>query len=510
MKDALIFHTGRNFNGSNVTQEAAERAMQDLAYVPVLANFCEIDGVRDFTTHDFEFDDDGNIIYYEKQIGCITADPAYMEDDAKVEGRKNVFARVSIPRVYTDAADIIERKGGTDVSVELLINDMSYSKTEGLLFNDITVIGLTCLGTNPETGRKVDPGMENAHISLEDFSKENNSIVFNKSELIEEITQAVMDKLDDHIAEYSAKNNHGKEENTLEIFENEVTAGENEPTEETPEVVEDFDGEDGGTTDNTGGTVGAGGTEGTGGTGGNGTEGTGGTSGTGSTEGDEPEEGSNEAENQHGDLNNGQNGKAKSFVKQFELSHSDIRCGLYALLAPFEEADNEWYYISDVYDDHFVYEGWLDSNHLYDQKYTRNGDEIAFDGERVHMNKVIVTDSEYAQLNEMRSNYSAVVEKLAKYEAEPEKMSILNSAEYMNIADQKDFEELKKQENHFDLSIDELKTQADAMLLQFAKSGHLNFSKIEKANEEPEQKRDFFAFARVEKNSSFLDGLLKR
>ena len=64
--DALIFHTGVNVNHSNVSEQAAEKAMKDLAYVPVLANFCEIDGVRDFTSHDFDFDDDGNIIYYEK------------------------------------------------------------------------------------------------------------------------------------------------------------------------------------------------------------------------------------------------------------------------------------------------------------------------------------------------------------------------------------------------------------------------------------------------------------
>lgn len=429
-----------------------------------------------------------------------------MKEDENVEGRMNVYAKVSIPRTYTDAADIIERKGGTDVSVELSINDMSYSKENGLMLNDVTVLGLTCLGTDPDTGKKVNPGMENAHISLEDFSLQNNSVL-DKAELIEEITQAVMNKLDNHTA--NAENNHGKEDEPVENFENEVIeteateeevkVTEEEVAEETPEVVENFDDDgssdsddDGASDDVADSSDDADGTEE-------------------DAEGDEPDEGSNEAENIHGDLNNGQNGKAKSFMKQFELSHDDIRCGLYALLAPYEESDNEWYFISEVYDDHFVYEGWLDLDHLYDQKYTRNGDEITFEGERVHMNKVIVTDSEYAQLNEMRSNYSSILDKLTKYEAEPEKMSILNSVAYQSIADQKDFEEFMKQENHFDLSVDEVRDKADAMLLQYAKFGKLNFAKVEVEEKKAEDsKKDFFAFARIEPDTSFLDKLLKR
>ena len=89
--------------------------------------------------------------------------------------------------------------------------------------------------------------------------------------------------------------------------------------------------------------------------------------------------------------------------------------------------------------------------------------------------------------------------------------SLLNSADYISIADQKDFEELKKQENHFDLSIDEVKSQADSMLLQYAKTGKLNFAKeVKPIQKQEEPKKDFFAFARVEHDTSFLDKLLKK
>jgi hypothetical protein len=60
-----IFHTNTNRNHSNVTKEAAEKSLDGIKYKPLLANFCEIDGIKDFTSHDMEFNDDGTINYLE-------------------------------------------------------------------------------------------------------------------------------------------------------------------------------------------------------------------------------------------------------------------------------------------------------------------------------------------------------------------------------------------------------------------------------------------------------------
>ena len=538
--NVLVMHTGRNLNGSWLTEDAAQKAIKTLAYKPVLANFCEIDGVRDFTDHDFEIDEaNDSIIYYEKQIGCFTADDPYMLDDEKVKGRKNIYAKVAIPREYTDAADIIERKGGTNCSVEMSVLDLSWNAKESvLMLNDVVIMGLCCLGKHPENGKDVLPGMQGAHIQIEDFSISNNSAFFNKSELVDEITQAVMSRLDNHIAESSANYNQGKEDKQVKKNEDKLVI---EPdVNDSPESLVTFDDDPGENPSEDP-----------------------------SNPSEDPEDPSEDEENttdadaasavddlinalndesteseidaardaydeltseqqslvttldkltsqetriadskDDGVMNNGQSAK-KGFSKVFEISHDDIRCGLYALLAPYEEADNEWYWISKVFDNHFVYEGMLNPDNIFDQEYSVVDDVISFSGERTHLHSVLVTDSEYAQLNEMRSNYSAISEKLAKYEAEPEKMNILNSADYRTIAEEHDFAELKKQENHFDMSIDELKNKADSMLLQYAKAGKLNFSADEVTNEET-PKKDFFAFARVSHDSSFLDGLLKK
>jgi len=49
-------HTGKNRNGSNLTEEAAKNCLSSIAYKPLLADFCEIDGVEDFTSHAFHED----------------------------------------------------------------------------------------------------------------------------------------------------------------------------------------------------------------------------------------------------------------------------------------------------------------------------------------------------------------------------------------------------------------------------------------------------------------------
>ena len=541
----LAFHTGANRNRSNVTESAAKKAIKELAYKPVLANFCEIDGVRDFTTHDFEMDEDGNITYLEKQIGCFTADKAYMEQDPDHDDRMNVFAKVAIPRQYTDAAEIIERKGGTDCSVELAVNEMQWdSRERSLMLTDITVMGLTCLGKNPETGEDIRPGMENAHIQLEDFSAENNS-VFSHVKLIESL-----DKLTEQLERFNINNPadsgelkeggnlvNNKFEELLKTYnktaEDVEFDYENLTDEELeakfaevfgdPTSTENFDGEDGGDTSGDGADgaseegadAGEEGVE-------EGTEEIGADEDEDSGDGDdlgENDEESDDDQEDDGDvddtddgvLNNGQQGPRNFSINgvNYEVSLSEIQWALSELVQnTYGESDNDYYAVE-------VYEGsktvvmcGLFSGRCYRQSYKVRNEVYSLTGDRVPVKQVFVTADEEAELDRMRSNYAEISEKLQKYESEPEKMEILNSTDYANIADQADFTELKKQENHFDLSIDELKNKADEMLLQYAKSGKLNFAVTEPAKKE-QPKKDFFAFAKVERESGFLDGLLK-
>lgn len=68
----------------------------------------------------------------------------------------------------------------------------------------------------------------------------------------------------------------------------------------------------------------------------------------------------------------------------------------------------------------------------------------------------------------------AAQEELNKYKDEPLKMQILNSSDYSLISGSKEFRELKKQENHFNMSVKEVTAKADALLLSASK--HQAFS----------------------------------
>ena len=72
-------------------------------------------------------------------------------------------------------------------------------------------------------------------------------------------------------------------------------------------------------------------------------------------------------------------------------------------------------------------------------------------------------------MDDLKANYAAASEKLQKYEDEPKKMEILNSPDYGYVSSTDEFEKLKIQENHFDLSIEDTKAKADEILLNAAK-----------------------------------------
>ena len=197
-------------------------------------------------------------------------------------------------------------------------------------------------------------------------------------------------------------------------------------------------------------------------------------------------------------------------VKTFSVSLSQIAGALNTLVNDmYSESDNTWYF-TEVYPDDkevVMIDGWTGA--AFRQSYKVRNDVYSLVGERVSVHACYLTDDEEKRLDDMKSNYSQfeeVSEKLEKYESEPDKMEILNSADYANIADVKEFSELKKMDNHFDMSVEEVKKAADDMLLEFAKGNKLSFAK----KEEETPKKDFFAFARIETKTDFLDGLLNK
>lgn len=161
-----------------------------------------------------------------------------------------------------------------------------------------------------------------------------------------------------------------------------------------------------------------------------------------------------------------------AFVVTYELSHDDIRCALYQLLAPIEEADNTEYYIMEVFDNYFVYSDWYSGGKLYGQAYVKNDDGVAFEGDRYELFMELLTADEKAKLDAMRSSYEAISEKLKTYEdaeAEAKKTELLNAEDYTSIRDNEEFTKLLN--DHAEISYEELQSKCDQILLDTVKAG---------------------------------------
>ena len=456
-------HTQTNINGSHIEDDVAEKALPSFYNRPILGYMHQVNGQWEFWGHNIHEDDEGNIEYDEIPIGVIpeSCNAKLIYDKEK----KKTYVEVDgfIYEEYSHAAEILEREEECSVSVELAIRELSYNAKDRYL--DITNYyyqGVTVLGCD-DSGREVKPGMEGANIRLADFSAENNSTILDINEKLDSFFEKISNLL----------SNIGETHDSTKGGNSQVTKFE-ELLEKYNKTVEDINFEYEGLSDEELETAFAEAFEE------NSTE----DSNDDLDNNSENETEENESkENDADSVSETQSQKEtedvsdeqfeKKYAKTFEISHEDVRSALYMLLETYEESDNDWYYISSVYDNHFNYEGMFTGN-IFGQKYIKDGDNISFDGERYSLHAELLTDSEYAELQSMRSNYSSISEKLAKYESEPQKQEILKSESYEKILETEEFIELSN--NHFDLSVEEVSKKADEILLSYAKNGKLDFS----------------------------------
>lgn len=502
-------HTDLNVNGSNIDSSVMEAALPSFSNRPILGYIHKVttdenpEGQWEFYSHNMHEDENGNVVYDEYPIGIIpeSCNAQLVYDEEK----KKTYCEVDgyIFEEYSKAAEILQREEECSVSVELSIRELSYdAKQKFLNIEDFWFSGVTILGKTPQ-GNEVKPGMTGSNIKLADFSSKNNSLFEDyKSKMVE--LQARIENLEtacfnkEQSSSVRTLSKEGGNKESMTKFEEllakynktveDVTFDYSELSDEELEAkfAEVF-GEDNNTDgDNSG--------DNTANEPSNDNEG----DGENSTEPEGTTDGDNEGEGQN----------FENMTKTFEISHDDIRYALYNLLSSYEDADNEWYYITGVYDSYFVYESW-DGGKIYGQKYTKNNDNVAFDGERYTLHKEYLTDSEYTEIQNMRADYSSIVSELNTYkekELDEKKNTLFDSDDYKGIRDTEDFAELKKKAK--DYSLEELSEHLDKIISKSVKNGTFSFSV-----KESEKKTTHINFAQnlieeTPKKNSFLDGLL--
>lgn len=463
-------HTGKNRNKSGISDETMELYKDSFKGRPILGAIYKTDtGEYEFRAHDMEIvadGDDVDINYIEQPIGVIsqTTTP-YLEYDE--DAKKNyLMVEGTIFADYSKAAEILERRRTCKCSVEIAVEEMSYNCSEDYLSIDkFHFTGVTILGYQQDGTTEIQEGMAGSKITIDDFSAKHNSIftIDYQDKMIE-----VLEKLNVTLSNFN-KNPDEKGGSKMNKFEEllakygktaeEVTfeiegLSDEELEEKFKEAFEDDNDE---------------------------------------SKLDNDDE--SDSENDDGDNSDDEEepitveeeacGKKKKKKKcsidsdgnmsvSFEISHEDIRGALFNLISVYEEEDNEWYWITNVYDDYFVFENW-DGNKLYKQSYSVDGDSVALSGDRQEVFKMILTESEKLAIEKMREDYASLEAKYNElktlkdnYDAaalKSQKDAIFARSEYSVLADDEAFKTLITDAEKF--SVDEVEAKAKAIFADY-------------------------------------------
>lgn len=555
-------HTDRNLNSSSISYEVMNNKMlPSFKNRPILGYIHDIDGKPQFYGHNMHIDDETDeIIYDEIAVGIIPeTNNAKLEYD-KENDRYNVIVDGYIFNEYTKAAEILEREQECSVSVEIAIRSMSYSaKEKCLVIEDGYFSGVTILGYD-DNGNVVKPGMAGSNIKLKDFSESNNSMFSDMDEdehskLIEMLEQlnTKIDNLSNFTIQSNAQSKleeggnetvklnellekYGKtveditfdyenlSDEELEVKFEEVFGEDNADGEGTdPEPTSDGDGDNG--EDNVNPED-------------NGTNG----DVTDNADDDMSDDSDGEPsvdDNLGEDSTDGETssdagvdsgvGVDASFednisvkpekysitmsdgsVKEFALSLEDINNALWTLVnTTYGESDDTYYSVIVYEDNTLIMVDWWNAK-AFRQKFNREDDNFSLVGDRVKVTQIWVSEDEEQAINEMKANYSSISAELNSYkEAESiaDKMTVFEDKAYASYLETDEFKSLMKKETVKQFSKEELVEKADAALGKLVKTSK-TFS-MKEENVEP-KKPAFFAFAQQTKDTSFLDGLLKK
>ena len=480
-------HLYRNRNQTYISDDSMNNAIPSFANRPILGFIHQLsDGSYDFAGHEMGINENDELEYYEFPVGVIpescNAQLVYDKDKNKT------YLEVDglVYEDYSRAADILRKKKESSVSIEIAVDEMSYSASEKVLNIDkFHFMGVTILGKSIESERDIQPGMEGANITLADFSAEKNSL-FSTSEgnaklleMLKEIKQKV-----DTLSQFSIDNNQKKGGTTVGKFEEllqkyNITAEQvefeyeglsdeelearfaevfDEAEDSDPAPSSDGENDDpvDDPVDNEDDPV--------------------------DDPEDDPEDNPENEPEQSENYAKYSIALSNSVAREFEVSLDDLQYALYRLVNETYTEDVCWYSCT-VYDSYLVMHDYYNGRH-YKQSWERDSeDNVSLTGERVEVFSKYLTQAEIDALDALKSNYATIKSQLESYQAkelEAQKTALFSSKEFFSIADKDEFKELMN--NHAEFSLEELKSKLDSIILSYAKNGGLNFSVVDSNN----------------------------
>ena len=482
-KDGLVkahlkaAHVGKNRNKSQITYSSMKKNLKSIKNRPILAYIhqLDVDGEQKnvFGWHAMHEDDNGEVVYDEIPVGHVPTDakPELVYDADK--DKEYIETDAYLYEGYTKAPEILmDADGQCPVSVEIDVYDFSYDAKEKILnIDDFVFKGITILGYY-EDGSTVEPAMEGANISLLNFNVDKTTFEIDQNStkggkdnmgLFEQLLEQYNITAEDVTFEHENLTDEELKAKFEEMFGN----AEADPTPESNFEDENPESED------------------------EGAEGDG-------TDGEtEPESVENEPESESDNTTQDDEPVKKinnSIVysingKEFAVSLNDKIYALATLVNDtYSEADNAYYNVL-VYDKELVMvDCWAGS--AYRQSYGERAGVFSLKGDRVPVHAIYVTDTEEAEIENIRSKYSTMSDELAKYqkaEEDSRKEAIINSEDWEVISDSAEFAQIKEHISEY--SADEIQNKCDALLLSFAK---INSKKTHVAKDTNQHKFSLF------------------
>lgn len=474
-------HVGRNLNQSFISKESMKTAMPSFKGKPILGAFVQNEDTKewDFNGHDMQLyeDENGNVQvkYIEQIIGNISEiEEPYLEYDEN-QDKDYVIVKGKIFREYTKAEEILKRRNSCACSVELAVNDMSYNLEEDCIeLNSFVFSGVTLLG---ET---VAPGMAGSKLVIESFANNNMNYQEKLIETLEKLTTA--------ISSFNIENSKEGVEGNMSHFE--------ELLEQYGFTAEEIDFEHDGMTDeeldaafedyacrkkkkcSEEGQV----------------DPTGEAAGTENEACKKKKKCAKDSETKETNACGTKKKKKKCSIDEngdmtieYSVSHDDIRFALYNLIKDFEDSDDSWYDVYEVYDDYFVMRNW-DNGKFYKMGYSVNGENVALEGERVEVFQMLLTESEKIAIDKLRGDYSELEAKYNELKAfkdnydatelKTQKDAVFADEDYDDIREIDGFKAIVAEADKF--SVDELKVKCD-LLYSAEQKKKVRFAKQEEA-----------------------------
>ena len=479
-------HIGVNRNGSSISEDKMREHMNSFKGRPILGSIIKTDnGSYEFHSHDMTINEDGEIEYIEQPIGVISElEEPYLEYD-KEEDKTYLMVSGHIFEDYSRAAEILKRRRTSKCSVEIAVDEMSWNAEENYLSIDaFSFRGVTILGYEQDGETEIEEGMKGSKITIDSFSAEQNSMFSTNYQ--EKLLEA-LDKLNATLSNFSINNakekgvendmNHFEEllekySKTVEditfdysnMNEEELDAAFEDHFGETKAFDQDgdTDGDDAGSDGEDGDNDGAGEPEVI----------------------DEPAVVEEPVEEPEDEPKVDEEPKKKYSIDengnvtlQWELSHDDIRSGLYSLLIAESEEAYFWPWIIEVYDNYFIYEG--DDYKFYKRSYAKDGSNVSFSGEPVEVFQEWLSQEERDALDALKKEYALLKEFKENFETnelKANKEAIFAREEFACLAENEAFIELKANMDNF--SAEEIEEKAKVIFAEdIMKNGQFSMNK---------------------------------